>query len=246
MNAMIFAAGLGTRLRPLTDEMPKAMVSFMGKPLLWYAVKSVEKAGADRVVVNVHHFAGIIEDYLRSEKWDSEVIISDERDELLDTGGGIVKAFPLFKPDEPVLIRNADIVTSFDLKKLVDFHKNRNCDASLLVMERESSRYLIFDDEMNMCGWKNVSTGEKIVMRDCGTGTDFGFCGIHILNYDYIRSLGGVRKFSIIEGYLNTGAERYIAGYELPEGNDWFDVGSVEKLKEAEDFYKRIDRYKEK
>ena len=236
---MIFAAGLGTRLRPLTDKMPKAMVPFMGKPLLWYAVKSVEKAGAERVVVNVHHFAGIIEDYLKSEKWDSEVIISDERDELLDTGGGIVKALPLFKPGEPVLIRNADIVTSFDLKTLVDFHKSRNGDASLLVMERKSSRYLIFDDEMNMCGWKNEATGEKIMFRNCNSERDMGFCGIHILNYDYIASFGEVRKFSIIEGYLNTGKRKVLAGYELDKSTDWFDVGSVEKLREAEKFYER-------
>ena len=239
MNAMIFAAGLGTRLRPLTDSMPKAMVPFMGKPLLWYAIRSVEKAGASRVVVNVHHFADKIVEYIESEKWNSEVVISDERDELLDTGGGLVKALPLFEYGEPVLIRNADIVTSFDLKELVDFHDKQGSDASLLVMERESSRYLIFDDEMRLCGWKNVQTGEKIMVRECGKETDLGFCGIHIMNYDYISSLGEVRKFSIIEGYLDTGKEKVISGLKLKPGTDWFDVGSVDKLHKAEQFYEK-------
>ena len=239
MNAMIFAAGLGTRLQPLTDTMPKAMVPFMGKPLLWHAIRSAEKAGATRVVVNVHHFADTIIDYIKSEKWDSEVVISDEQDELLDTGGGIVKALPLFIPDEPVLIRNADIVTSFELKNLVDFHKNNSSDASLLVMERESSRYLIFDEMLRLSGWKNVQTGEKIMVRSCMEETDLGFCGIHIMNYDYIASLGDIRKFSIIEGYLNTGAERNISGFKLPEENNWFDVGSMAKLKGAEEFYQK-------
>jgi len=238
MNAMIFAAGLGTRLKPLTDTMPKAMVSFLGKPLLWYAIRSVEKAGAERVIVNVHHFADKIIDYLKSEEWNSEVIISNERDELLDTGGGLVKALPLFIPGERVLIRNADIVTSFDLKQLVEFHKNRNSDASLLVMERRSSRYLIFNDDMELCGWKNVQTGEKIMFRGCEVEKDLGFCGIHVMNYDYVKSLGDVRKFSIIEGYLETGAERSVSGLELEKGVEWFDVGSVKKLKEAEEYYK--------
>ncbi len=239
MNAMIFAAGLGTRLRPLTNTMPKAMVSFMGRPLLWHAIKSVEKAGAQRVVVNVHHFADTIINYIKSEKWDSEVVISDEQDELLDTGGGLVKALSLFIPNEPVLIRNADIVTSFDLRRLIDLHENSGSDASLLVMERQSSRYLIFDNGLKLCGWKNVQTGEKIMFRYCKEEKDMGFCGIHIMNYDYIASLGSVRKFSIIEGYLETGAERSVVGFVLEKGNDWFDVGSVEKLKEAEDYYKK-------
>ncbi|NPA36723.1 MAG: nucleotidyltransferase family protein [Chlorobi bacterium] len=238
MNAMIFAAGLGTRLRPLTDTMPKAMVPFMGKPLLWHAIKSVEKAGARKVVVNVHHFADKIIDYLKSEKWNSEIVISDEKDKLLDTGGGIVNALPLFNPDEPVIIRNADIVTSFELNRLVESHKMNNSDATLLVMHRQSSRYLIFDDDMRMCGWKNVNTGEKIMFSNCTDETDLGFCGIHVINYDYIRAMGDVRKFSIIEGYLSTGKQRLIKGLKLENDIDWFDVGSVTKLNEAEEFYK--------
>ena len=234
---MIFAAGLGTRLKPLTDTMPKAMVPFRGKPLLWHSIKSVEKAGAERVVVNVHHFSEQIIDYIKQETWNSEVVISDERNELLDTGGGLIKATPLFIENKPVLIRNADIITSYNLKELVNSHTMQGCDASLLVMKRKSSRYLIFDDNMILSGWKNVSTGETITIRDSNSQNDFGFCGIQILNYDFIRNLGEQRKFSIVKGYLNTGAGTDIKGIVLPKQHSWFDVGSAEKLKEAEHFH---------
>ncbi len=231
---MIFAAGLGTRLKPLTDTMPKAIVPFRGKPLLWYSIKSVEKAGAERVVVNVHHFAEQIIDYIKQEKWESEVVISNEKDELLDTGGGLIKAMPLFIEGKPVLIRNADIITSYNLRELVDSHTKQDCDASLLVMKRKSSRYLIFDDNMILSGWKNVNTGETISIRDCDKNSDYGFCGIQVLNYDFIKKLGTLRKFSIIEGYLNAGAHSDIKGTILPKQHSWFDVGSTDKLTEAE------------
>ncbi len=237
INAMIFAAGLGTRLKPLTDTMPKAMIPFRGKPLLWHSIKSVEKAGAERVVVNVHHFAEQIIDYIKQETWDSEVVISDERNELLDTGGGLIKAMPLFIEDKPVLIRNADIITSYDLKELVDNHTKQSCDASLLVMKRKTSRYLIFDDNMILSGWKNINTGETITIRDSDNKNDFGFCGIQVLKYDFIKKLGQLRKFSIIEGYLNTGAHYDIKGMILPDKQSWFDMGSTEKLNEAEQFH---------
>ncbi len=237
LNAMIFAAGLGTRLKPLTDTMPKAMVAFKGKPLLWHSIKSVEKAGAERIVVNVHHFAEQIINYIKHEKWDSEIVISDERDELLDTGGGLIKASSLFIPNSPVLIRNADIVTSLNLKELVSFHNSTENSVSLLIMKRHSSRYLIFDDNMILCGWKNVNTGESISIRDCEVKSDFGFCGIQILDFDFIKELGEKRKFSIMEGYLNTGNYIDIKGCELESQHSWFDVGSTQKLNETEQFY---------
>ncbi len=237
INAMIFAAGLGTRLKPLTDATPKAMVTFLGKPLLWNAIKSAEKAGAERIVVNVHHFAEQIINYIDQEEWDSDVVISDERDELLDTGGGLLKATSLFIPNKPILILNADIITSFNLKEIVSSHISMQCDVTLLIRKRESSRYLIFDDDMVLCGWKNVKTGETIFVRDSDNMSDYGFCGIQVLNYGFLKELGERRKFSIIEGYLKTGSYTNIRGRVLDRQYDWFDVGSVEKLKEAERFY---------
>ena len=237
MNAMIFAAGLGTRLKPLTDTMPKAMVLFNGRPLLWHAIKSVEKAGAERIVVNVHHFADQIKNFLEQNTWDSEIIISDESNELLDTGGGLIKAAPLFLPGKPVLVRNADIITSFGLEQLFKEHVSAQNDVTLLVMERRSSRYLVFDGGMRLCGWKDVKKGKSIFIRDCDKKRDYGFCGIQVLNYDFIGELGRQRKFSIVKGYLNAGRKKMIKGLILDKKYDWFDVGSVEKLKEAETFY---------
>ncbi len=237
INAMIFAAGLGTRLKPLTDNTPKAMVPFLGKPLLWHSIKSVEKAGAERVVVNVHHFADQIINYIKHEKWESEVVISDERDELLDTGGGLIKATSLFIKDNPILIRNADVITSYDLKELISSHNSMQSNATLLVKKRESSRYLVFDDNMILCGWKNVKTGEVISVRDCENKRDYGFCGIQVIDYNFIKELGEQRKFSITQGYLKTGRYVDIRGCVLDSKNSWFDVGSTDKLIEAESFY---------
>lgn len=237
MNAMIFAAGLGTRLKPLTNTLPKALVPFMGKTLLWFAIKSVVDAGATRVVVNVHHFADQIIDYIQSEQWGVEVVISDERDELLDTGGGLVKAAPLFIPDQPILIRNADIVTSVDCKKIMAAHLTMKNDVTLMIKKRRTSRYLVFDGQMDLCAWKNTNTGERIQLKESMNVEDYGFSGIHVLDYKMLKMLGPIRRFSIIQGYLEASATTQIKGWAMGQTDDWFDVGTVEKLKQAEEYY---------
>ena len=237
MNAMIFAAGLGTRLKPLTNTTPKALVPFRGKTLLWHAIKSVEQAGATRIVVNVHHFADQIIDYINSEKWDAEVVISDERDELLDTGGGLIKAASLFIPGQPIIIRNADIVTTVTLKTIIAEHLNMQNDATLMIKKRNTSRYLVFDEHMSLCAWKNIKTGEVIKVRESKEGTDYGFCGIHVVDYKMLQTFGPKRKFSIIKGYLEAASTTQIKGWAMEPEDDWFDVGTVEKLKQAEEYY---------
>ena len=157
---MIFAAGLGTRLRPLTDTMPKALVRVGGEPLLWHVIMNLKAGGFERIVVNVHHFADQIIDYLKANSnFGLDIRISDESNQLLDTGGGIRKAAPLFDPSSPILIHNVDILSNTNLAKLYDSAANH--DATLLVSKRETSRYLIFDDEMRLREWINVKTGEK-------------------------------------------------------------------------------------
>jgi len=234
---MIFAAGLGTRLKPLTNSTPKALVPFRGKTLLWFAIKSVVDAGATRVVVNVHHFANQIINYIQSENWGAEVVISDERDELLDTGGGLVKAAPLFMPGYPIIIRNADIVTTVDLKTIISEHLNMKNDATLMVKKRKTSRYLVFNECMDLCAWKNINTGEVIKIMDFTEGKDYGFCGIHVVDYKMLQSFGSKRKFSIIQGYLEASQATQIKAWVLKPEDDWFDVGTVEKLNEAEKYY---------
>ena len=156
---MIFAAGLGTRLKPLTDKMPKALVPVGGHPLLWHVVMRLKAAGFERIVVNVHHFAQQIVDYVeQNNRFGLDIRISDETAMLLETGGGIKKALPLFEPDSPVLIHNVDILSNVNLAAF--YESAQNNPATLLVSERTTKRYLQFDDDMRLTGWKNVETGE--------------------------------------------------------------------------------------
>ena len=172
-QAMIFAAGLGTRLKPLTDTMPKALVKVGGQPLLWHVVQKLKAAGFERIVVNVHHFAQQIVDYLAvNDNLGLDIRISDETSGLLETGGGIKKALPLFDPSEPILIHNVDILSNLDLTgglspvcEAGEAHGDcplceSNPDALLLVSQRKTKRYLLFDDEMILDGWTNIETGE--------------------------------------------------------------------------------------
>ena len=159
-QAMIFAAGLGTRLRPLTDTMPKALVPVAGKPLLAHVIERLLAAGYERMVVNVHHKADQIEHYLRvNRNFGIDIAISDERDELLDTGGGLKKAANLFDPDEPILLHNVDILDNVDYEWFRRQHLGDE-DAVLLVSRRPTKRYLLFDNAMRLMGWTNTETGE--------------------------------------------------------------------------------------
>ena len=158
-QAMIFAAGLGTRLKPLTDTMPKALVPVGGRPLLDIVIRRLQEQGYDRFVVNVHHFAQQIIDYVAAQDYAPLVHISDERDELLETGGGLRKAAPLFRDDEPILIHNVDILSNVDFRWMARQHQPDE-DAVLLVSHRKTKRYLLFDNAMRLMGWTNIETGE--------------------------------------------------------------------------------------
>ena len=170
---MIFAAGLGTRLKPLTDTMPKALVPVGGRPLLWHVIMKLKDSGFERIVVNVHHFAQQIIDYLAAnQNFGLDIRISDESEKLLETGGGIKKALPLFDPHSPILIHNVDILSNVDLSQLdVDV-------PTLVVSERKTKRYLQFDESMQLIGWKNIETGE-VKGRE---GRSLAFSGIHVFH----------------------------------------------------------------
>lgn len=161
MQAMIFAAGLGTRLKPLTDTMPKALVPVNGKPLIEHVISKLKRAGASRVVVNVHHFADSIIDYLNANgNFGIDIRVSDERGQLLETGGGIKKASAFFDADKPVLIHNVDILSNINLRKFYQEADDSQADAMLLVSGRSTKRYLLFDEGMRLAAWTNVETGE--------------------------------------------------------------------------------------
>jgi NDP-sugar pyrophosphorylase family protein len=234
MNAMIFAAGLGTRLHPLTQSTPKALVKVQGQPLIWYAINNVVKAGATRVVVNTHHFASQIGDYLKTLSFTGvEILISDESDELLETGGGLLKAAPLFHPGLPILIHNADVLTNCNLNELVDLHTKSNALATLMVENRATSRYFLFDNENRLCGWQNTKTNEQIITSQSQTPLkQLAFDGIQIVDGAILQMLGEVRKFSITNGYLNLADKYPIIGWHQWQGQ-WFDVGTIEKWETA-------------
>jgi len=235
-QAMIFAAGLGTRLKPLTDTMPKALVRVGGEPLLHHVIMNLREAGFDRIVVNVHHFAQQIKDYLAAnDNFGMDIRISDESEMLLDTGGGIRKAAPLFNPDEPILIHNVDIMSNVNLAKLYAMADRH--DATLLVSDRQTSRYLTFDDQMRLSGWINIKTGET--KGPAPSDTRHAFSGIHVFSPRLFPLMEGYEdKFGIIDFYLKACATADIHGYVKPDLR-LLDVGKLDSLKEAETFVKQ-------
>lgn len=236
MRALLFAAGLGTRLRPLTDTMPKAMVPVLGQPLLHHTITRLIDAGTTEVVVNVHHFGEQIIDYLNHHAYPIHILVSDERQQLLDTGGGLRRALPLFSPiDEPVLLHNVDIFSNADLPALVEQHGD--CDVQLLVSERDTQRYLLFDDEMRLVGWTNVATGEVRSPYPNLQPTQYrklAFAGIHTVS-PRIAPLMMVYpdKFPIMQFYLEQCAQLQIRGVVQTDLH-LLDVGKLDTITAAE------------
>lgn len=239
MKAMIFAAGLGTRLRPLTDHMPKALVPVAGKPMLQHVIERLKAAGFHDITINIHHFGQQIIDFLQAhQQFGITIHISDERGELLDTGGGIQKARPFLDGNEPFLVHNADILTDLDLRQLYQYHLTNDADATLLVSQRTTSRYLLFDENNHLKGWINKSTGE---VKPQGFTYhqdelhELAFGGIHVLSPRLFHRLDNGQwrgKFSIIPFYLSICHEARIQGYS-PQGYQWFDIGKPNTLEEA-------------
>ena len=237
MQAMIFAAGLGTRLKPLTDRIPKALVRVGGEPLLKRVIFQLKDAGFTRIVVNVHHFSNQIIDYLRdNDNFGLDIRISDESDKLLETGGGIKKAWPLFDQTEPILIHNVDILSNVDLKK---FYQPLPLAARLLVSERKTKRYLLFDDTMRLVGWTNIETGEvKSPYKDLDPKKYkmYAFSGIHMVAPSLFPLMDDEPdKFPIMDFYLKHCDKVRIEGY-VKNDLKLMDVGKQETLREAEKF----------
>ena len=256
MQAMIFAAGLGTRLKPLTDRIPKALVSVGGEPLLKRVIFQLKDAGFTRIVVNVHHFSQQIIDYLReNNNFGMDIRISDESDKLLETGGGIKKAWPLFDQTEPILIHNVDILSNVDLKKFYQMetkdllpssdngHDDAPLAARLLVSERKTKRYLLFDDTMRLVGWTNIETGEvKSPYPDLNPKDYqmYAFSGIHMVAPSLFPLMEDEPdKFPIMDFYLRHCDKVRIEGY-VKNDLKLMDVGKQETLKEAEAFLQQL------
>ena len=245
MKAMIFAAGLGTRLRPLTDTMPKALVPVCGNPLLYHVITKLKAAGYTELVVNVHHFAGQIREYLSAHSFGLPISVSDESDQLLETGGGIAHARDLILPaEEPFLVHNVDILSNLDIPWLRSRTRPEAL-STLLVSERETSRYLLFDQAMRLVGWTNVRTGEVkspypgLKAADC---RKLAFSGIHNISpaiFQAFEEAGFRGRFPIMDFYIQQCANYPIYGV-VGENLQLIDVGKLDSLQEAERVFRTV------
>lgn len=241
MKAMIFAAGLGTRLRPLTDTVPKALIEVGGVTMLQRVINSVIASGITEIVVNVHHHADKVKEYIDSIDCPGVSIkISDESELLLDTGGGVAKAAGLLGYEEDILLHNADIYTDIDLRQMMAQHTGSGAEATLLAGNRNTSRYLLFSPGGRMTGWRNVTTQETRSTYDADTlssSVQLAFGGIHIISPDILRLLVEASHdtpcFSITQFYISHCARLDIRAF-IPAGQyNWIDIGRPQSLEQA-------------
>lgn len=245
MKAMIFAAGLGTRFKPWTDRHPKALAVVNGKSLLQRNIEYLQQYGISEVVVNVHHFADqITEAIMKNKGWGSSVAISDERDEVLETGGGLLKAKEFFTPGERFITCNADILTDLNINKLVAFHKLQKALITFGITSRKTSRNFLFDENNRLCGWRNSKTNEERISipvspEGVGARREMAYSCVVVFEYDIFRLMkekGFSGKFSLVDVYLALAAEHLILGYDHT-GDRLVDVGKTENIAIAESLF---------
>jgi len=240
MKAMIFSAGLGTRFKPWTDKHPKALAFVNGKSLLQRNIENLQQHGIKNVLVNVHHFADqLIEAIIRNKGWGSKITISDERDELLETGGGLLKAKEFFTPGEKFITCNADILTDLDIIKLISFHNEKKALITFGVTQRKTSRYLLFDEKDRLCGWRNATKGEDKISIPQNKYIEKAYSCVVVFEYEIFRLMeekGFLGKFSLIDVYLALAGEHLILGYDH-SGDRFVDVGKPESIAIAESVF---------
>ena len=251
MNALIFAAGLGTRLRPLTDTMPKALVPIAGRTLLEYQIDALKRAGITDIIINVHHFAQQIIDFVNDHNhFGCHIMISDERDLLLDTGGGLLKAWQTYAAGEPILALNVDILSAIDLRTVIDAY-NPDELGVLVVKDRQTQRYLCFDDDNRLIGWTNIATGEckpasfHLSPLASSHSSLFAFSGMQILSPSALPLLQQFAQekgpnFSVIDFYLHVVESQAGTLRALPLDVPLLDVGKIDQLATAESFARSL------
>lgn len=240
MKAMILAAGLGTRLKPWTDYHPKALALVNGKSLLERNIRYLQQAGIDDVLVNVHHFAEqIIEAIELNQGWGSRVSISDETNEVLETGGGLKKAAWYFAGEKDLVLMNADILTQLDLSAMIKAHQQQQALATLAISKRESSRYFLFNEEGYLKGWRNVKLGEERpahISTEYPNLTPMAFSGIHVISTRIFNLMKQEGKFSMVDVYLSLCQQHNIQGFDHT-GIPLIDVGKPESIAIAEQLF---------
>lgn len=243
MKALIFAAGLGTRLRPLTNDKPKALVEINGMPLLEIVIRRLKFFGVKDIIVNVHHFAPLVKDFLKKKNnFDINIVISDETDLLLDTGGGLEKCVDFFSDGKPFIIHNVDILSDIDLKAMYNAHVKSKALATLSTRHRATSRYLLFNKKNTLHGWMNVKSGKMILCRKKKGKLNLrAFSGIHVVSHDIFDCMIEDKEvYSIIDVYLAAAPYQKIKAFPHDD-NLWLDVGKPESLEFGKELLGKIE-----
>ncbi|HZL08826.1 MAG TPA: nucleotidyltransferase family protein [Prolixibacteraceae bacterium] len=239
MKALLFAAGLGTRLKEHTISRPKALVSLAGKPLLQHAIEHLKHFGISDITINVFHFAEQVISFLEENNFFGiNIHVSDEHDQLLDTGGGLKKAGIFLKGNEPILIYNVDVISNLNLNMLLKYHQEQKALATLVVRSRETSRYLMFDQNLLLSGWKNFSNGETRIsrMESSAAAKPLAFSGIHIIQPELLELISEEGKFPIMDLYLRLAKDHAIKAF-VDQSDLWMDLGKPEQLEIAEKLF---------
>ncbi|NCC70813.1 nucleotidyltransferase family protein [bacterium] len=238
MKALILAAGLGTRLKPFTDKMPKALVTFDNKPIIDFLIEKLFKSGINEIAVNLHHYSNTLKKYLiENNIFNVNFYFSDESNLLLDTGGAIKKASDFLNNNEPFFVHNVDVFSNIDLNEMYDFHLKSGNLVTIAVRNRYTSRYFLFDSENVLCGWRNTKTNEEIITRNnLSEYYQLAFSGIQIINSEVFEMMPTENKFSLVDLYVKLSSNNKIGAY-IHNNDYWFDLGTIEKIKEAENYF---------
>ena len=235
MKAMIFAAGLGTRLAPFTNDRPKAMVLLDGKPMIQWQIEKLKNAGVSCIVINVHHYANQIIDFVTNNDFGLEIIISNETELLLNTGGGLKNAQKYFEPNDIFILHNVDIYSDIDFNTMVNWHLNSGNVVSMAVKHRKSTNYLLFDDSQRLCGWKSYKTNSEIISIKKDNYDEMAFSGIYVMNYEIFNLIQKQGAFSIIPELLDIAKKHRIGAYQHDE-IFMIDLGKPEAIVECEKY----------
>jgi NDP-sugar pyrophosphorylase family protein len=242
MKAMILAAGLGTRLKPLTDNIPKALIRVKNRPLIACVIDRLKQFGVTEIIINVHHFGEKIIEYIRQEKnFKIRIEVSIEPT-LLDTGGGLKKAGWFFDDDKPFILHNVDVLSDINLTRMIEHHRNNDAIATLAVRSRDTTRYLLFDENDLLVGWKSDKK-EKLIesIRTISHVNSLSFMGVHVLSPRIFSKFYAKEKFSIIDAYINLAEKNEHIGAFRADSCFWMDLGRPERINKAEQFLKALD-----
>jgi NDP-sugar pyrophosphorylase family protein len=237
MKAMILAAGLGTRLKPFTNKHPKALAMVKGKTLLQRNIEYLASFNIKDVIVNVHHFANQIIDLIKAnDGFGSSIIISDETHQVLETGGGLMRAKEFFDDNRSFVLLNVDILTNMNIDKMIQHHSSSKALATLCVSQRKTSRYFLFDEEDNLCGWRNVNVNTETIVRPANTYIEKAFWGIHVISPQIFELIKREGKFSIVDAYMDVCKTQTIKAYDDVDAQ-FIDVGKPESIAIAEEMF---------